>query len=67
MILEMIVKNSMDCKKNKKEQSEIADPHQDLFCVANKWKDVLNEKSLIANESSKWSSCECVKVRVLKS
>ena len=37
---------------NKKEQSEIADPRQDLFCVANAWKDLLNERSLIANERS---------------
>jgi len=31
--------------------------------VANKWKDVLNERSLIANERSKWSSWKCVKVK----
>ena len=61
------VKHSMDCKENKKEQSEIADPRQHLFCAANKWEDVLNERSLIANESSKWSSCKCVKVKGLKS
>ena len=31
--------------------------------MANKWKDVLNERSLIANERSKWSSWKCVKVK----
>ena len=40
---------------NMKGQSEIVDLHQDLFCVANKWKNVLIERSLIANKRSKWS------------
>ena len=31
-----------------------------VFCVANKWKDVLNERS-------QWSSCKCVNVKGLKS
>ena len=37
-------------RRNKKEQSEIADPCQNLFCVVyfvweNKWKDISNERS----------------------
>ena len=37
-----------------------------VFCVANKWKDVRNERSLIANERSKWCCCKCAKVKGLK-
>jgi len=32
-----------------------------VFYVVNKWKDVLSERSLIAHERSKWSSCKCEK------
>jgi len=43
---------------NKKEQSEIADPHQDLVCVANKWKTVLKERSVVF-------SCRCQRSDVI--
>ena len=35
-----------------RKRNQIADPQQDL-CVANKWKDVLNERSLIAKKRLK--------------
>ena len=49
----MLLINQIQC--NKKEQSEIADPRQDLFCVVYfVWQ--INGRSLIANETSMWSS-----------
>ena len=38
-----------------------------VFCVANKWRDALHERSLLANEKTIGSSCTCVKVKGLKS